>query len=228
MANGLLWCCGRRIVRGACRIRQVRHLGRRIEDPSPAHGHVRGDGLSRCMDCGRASGACPWLSCTRRTGSRRRPGAGSRRWSIPSTSQPPSMEMTRHVGVLAPRKLSRGPQPDSPFSSTSGEPPHGCGADVPWWPVPLVDHAGLINHIALRAGVEPATRRPAHIVDGQLRKGNHDRLEVRSLESVPSRSSTAEPTEARRPPGKRRMASNHERHEQGNLRPPTIRVHHTH
>lgn len=65
--------------------------------------------------------------------------------------------------------------------------------------------------VVLRAGVEPATRGPAHIVDGQLRIGNHDRLEVRSLESVPSRSSTAEPTEARRPPGKRRMASNHER-----------------
>lgn len=63
--------------------------------------------------------------------------------------------------------------------------------------------------IALRAGVEPATRRPAHIVDRQLGKGNHDRLEVRSLESVPSRSSTAEPTEG--PPGKRRMASNHEK-----------------
>lgn len=117
----------------------------------------------------------------------------------------------RHVGVPAPRKLPRGPQPDSPFSSTSGGPPHGCGADVPWWPVPLVDHAGHINHIALRAGVEPATSRLVHIVDGQLRKGNHDRLVVRSLESVPSRSSTAEPTEARRPPGKRRMASNHEK-----------------
>ena len=56
------------------------------------------------------------------------------------------------------------------------------------------------NHSA-SAGVEPATGRPAHIVNGQSRKGNHDRLEVRSLESVPSRSSTAEPTEARRPPG---------------------------
>ena len=65
--------------------------------------------------------------------------------------------------------------------------------------------------IALRAGVEPATHGTAHIVDGQLRKGNHDRLVVRSLESVPSHSSTAEPTEARRPSGKRRMASNHEK-----------------
>ena len=65
--------------------------------------------------------------------------------------------------------------------------------------------------IALRAGVEPATHGTAHIVDGQLRKGNHDRLVVHSLESVPSHSSTAEPTEARRPSGKRQMASNHER-----------------
>lgn len=64
--------------------------------------------------------------------------------------------------------------------------------------------------IVLRAGVEPATGRP-HIVNGQSRKGSHDRLEVRSLESASSCGSTAEPTESRRPPGKRRMASNHEK-----------------
>ena len=63
--------------------------------PSPGQTHrgslasTRARALARCMDCGRASGACPWLSCTRRTGSRRRPGAGSRRWSIPCTSQSP-------------------------------------------------------------------------------------------------------------------------------------------
>ena len=55
---------------------------------------------------------------------------------------PPLVEKVRHVGVPAPRKLPRKPLPDSPFSSTSGEPPHGCGADEPWWPVLLVDHAG--------------------------------------------------------------------------------------
>lgn len=87
-ANGRLWCWGHRTGHGACRIRQVRRLGRRIADPSPAHGPVRACGLSRCMDCGRASGACPWLSCTRGTVSRRRPGVGNRRWSIPCTSIP--------------------------------------------------------------------------------------------------------------------------------------------
>lgn len=105
-ANGRRWCWGRRTGHGACRIRQVRRLGRRIADPSPAHGPVRACGLSRCMDCGRASGACPWLFCTRHTGSRRIPGAGSRRWSIPCTSNPPSE--ARHVWGTSPAKAPAG------------------------------------------------------------------------------------------------------------------------
>lgn len=52
------------------------------------HARVRGDALSTCMDCGLVSGACLWLSYIRRTVSRRRPGVGNRRWSIPCTSIP--------------------------------------------------------------------------------------------------------------------------------------------
>lgn len=87
-ANGRLWCWGHRIGHGAFRIRPARRRDRRTAGPLPARGRVRGDALSTCMDCGLVSGACLWLSYIRRTVSRRRPGVGNRRWSIPCTSIP--------------------------------------------------------------------------------------------------------------------------------------------
>lgn len=87
-ANGRRWCWGHRIGHGVFRIRPARRRDRRTAGPLPARGRVRGDALSTCMDCGLVSGACLWLSCIRRTTSRRRPGGGNRRWSIPCTSIP--------------------------------------------------------------------------------------------------------------------------------------------
>lgn len=87
-ANGRLWCWGHRIGHGAFRIRPARRRDRRTADPLPARGRVRGDALSTCMDCGLVSGACLWLSYIRGTVSRRRPGVGNLRWSIPCTSIP--------------------------------------------------------------------------------------------------------------------------------------------
>lgn len=69
--------------------------GQTHRGPLPARGRVRGDALSTCMDCGLVSGACLWLSYIRRTASRRRPGVGNRRWSIPCTSIP-------HIGKKCP------------------------------------------------------------------------------------------------------------------------------
>ena len=97
-ANGRLWCWGHRIGHGAFRIRPARRRDRRTAGPLPARGRVRGDALSTCMDCGLVSGACLWLSCIRRTASRRRPGVGNRRWSIPCTSIP-------HIGKKCPACL---------------------------------------------------------------------------------------------------------------------------
>ena len=94
-ANGRLWCWGHRIGHGAFRIRPARRRDRRTAGPLPARGRVRGDALSTCMDCGLVSGACLWLSYIRRTASRRRPGVGNRRWSIPCTSIP-------HIGKKCP------------------------------------------------------------------------------------------------------------------------------
>lgn len=87
-ANGRLWCWGHRIGHGAFRIRPARRRDRRTAGPLPARGRVRGDALSTCMDCGLVSGACLWLSYIRGTVSRRKPGGGNRRWSIPCTSIP--------------------------------------------------------------------------------------------------------------------------------------------
>ena len=97
-ANGRLWCWEHRIGHGAFRIRPARRRDRRTAGPLPARGRVRGDALSTCMDCGLVSGACLWLSCIRRTASRRRPGGGNRRWSIPCTSIP-------HIGKKCPACL---------------------------------------------------------------------------------------------------------------------------